>query len=398
MLAAARDAGATPILLLNMKKRSKNEEGDFSSSTSDNAGVVDDTFLLRDAAHAARDALDPEHSVLSLEIDLASSQQTDAANRLSEAIAAAVASRGGPAVPPAALPPKYLARDAAVLLVIPMDAETPGGRLLRPQALVQEEALRAHSRVVAVRLDLGAARGERGAEARAEEKERFDEALASMMVAGGRSSSASPRLVVTDSQAIDVVHEWTLGAKGEEESDGGSRSSNSGGGGGGEDECGDDGNEKDKIDSSTSSPQTRRVPLVDVTTFSIAMAARQCGGPEQLALMVQGISAARRLQEVTESFFLLFRRCRGSKMEKAPRPRPRPRPRRSPSPEAASRTRPTSRAMAVAAIPPPSASARSAASSAPRPRLSSSPDAGREKEGNRENASPITSATNHHQN
>lgn len=152
MLAAARDAGATPLLLLNMKK-TKNTEGKVSTS----AAADDDAaaLLLRDAAHAARDALDPEHSVLSLEIDLAAStrelgSQQAVTNRLSEALAAAVASRGGPAVPPPALPLKYLARDAAVLLVIPMDAETPGGRLLRPQALVQEEALRAYARVVAV--------------------------------------------------------------------------------------------------------------------------------------------------------------------------------------------------------------------------------------------------------
>ena len=153
-----------------MKKKSKKGEGgDFSSISSVAAATAanDDALLqlqLRDAAHAARDALDPEHAILALEIDLASSQQKDAANRLSEAISAVVATRGGLAVPPPALPTKYLSRAAAVLLVIPMDAETPGGRLLRPQALVQEEALRAHSRVVAVRLDLGAARGTGGGE------------------------------------------------------------------------------------------------------------------------------------------------------------------------------------------------------------------------------------------
>lgn len=40
------------------------------------------------------------------------------------------------------LPEWALTPDAAVFLNIPMDAETPSMRLLRPQALVQEEAIR----------------------------------------------------------------------------------------------------------------------------------------------------------------------------------------------------------------------------------------------------------------
>ena len=300
LLAAARDAGATPLLLLNMKSKR-------STAAADNAAAADalPLLLLRDAAHAARDALDPEHSILALEIDLAANSsgelgsQQAVSNRLSQAIAAAVASRGGPAAPPPALPAKYRSRDAAVLLVIPMDAETPGGRLLRPQALVQEELLRAYARVVAVRLDLGAARGEKGGEAQRAERERFDEALASTMMlvagrgGGDRRSNSSPtpppRLVVTDSQAIDVVHEWTLSG-GEE-----------GRAGGEEEEGGSDEHFAAAANRKRSSSTRRHrggSPLVDVTTFSIAMAARQSGGAEQLALMVEGIAAARRLKEV----------------------------------------------------------------------------------------------------
>ena len=321
MLAAARDAGATPLLLLNLKKRSK--IGKVSTSAADTDADDASTLSLRDAAHAARDALDPEHSVLSLELDLAASgdlgSQQAITNRLSEAIAAAVASRGGPAVPPPALPLRYLARDAAVLLVIPMDAETPGGRLLRPQALVQEEALRAYARVVALRLDLCAARGEKGVEAKEAERERFDEALASMMMDGRGSDRSSsppprlmkgrggdrsspppppppppPRLVVTDSQAIDVVHEWTLSGTGEEMlegEDGGEEGDGGSSGSGGKRAAGDG-------QSSSTRTHRRGVPLVDVTTFSVAMAVRQSGGAEQLALMVEGIAAARRLKEV----------------------------------------------------------------------------------------------------
>ena len=304
LLAAAKDAGATPLLLLNMKRK-KGDPDDADAAFA----------LLRDAAHAARDALDPEHSVISLEIDLVSSSaaqgsQQAVTNRLSEAIAAAIASRGGPALPPPALPLKYLSRDAAVLLVIPMDAETPGGRLLRPQALVQEELLRAYARVVAVRLDLGAARGERGVDAQRVERERFDEALASMMmVMGGKGGDGStsdlppPRLVVTDSQAIDVVHEWTLsGERGEGREGKGEE------GGGGESRSDDERAAADGESSSSRKTHHHRrcAPLVDVTTFSIAMAARQSGGAEQLALMVEGIAAARRLREVKRFVCFFF--------------------------------------------------------------------------------------------
>ena len=329
LLAAARDTGATPLLLLNMKRRSREKQGKFPTPDTTAADDPNATalLLLRDAAHAARDALDPEHSVLALELDLAASgepgSQQAVTNRLSEAISAAVASRGGPAAPPPALPPRYLARDAAALLVIPMDAETPGGRLLRPQALVQEELLRAYARVVAVRLDLGAARGERGAEAQRAERERFDEALAStMMMTAGRGSDRCstspppppPRLVVTDSQAIDVVHEWTLsgegewGQEGEEEGEGGR-----GGGGGGESGSDKRAVTDGKRSSTRKTHHHRGAPLVDITTFSIAMAARQSGGAEQLALMVEGIAAARGLKEVRRFNFFRGERTKRKK-------------------------------------------------------------------------------------
>jgi hypothetical protein len=166
-----------------------------------------------------------------------------------------------------------------------------------------------------VRLDLGAARGEKGGEALEAERERFDQALASMMLTtekrGSNSSLSPPRLVVTDSQAIDVVHEWTLskteGQGGEEASVGGSGSGGSGSGGGNSGGSGSSGggggSGGDKRASSKGSSTTRThhrggAPLVDITTFSIAMAARQSGGAEQLALMVEGIAAARRLKEV----------------------------------------------------------------------------------------------------
>jgi len=184
-------------------------------------------------------------------------------------------------------------------------------------------------------LDLDAARGDKGSEARKAERERFDQALASMMMMDGRRSDRSsppppPRLVVTDSQAIDVVHEWTLlgteGQEGEEEGGSGGGSGGSGGrsgGSGGGDGSGS--NKRAAGKGSSTRSHHRGAPLVDITTFSIAMAARQSGGAEQLALLVEGIAAARRLKEVRVFYFCLFFHCfrrQRTKKEKKKSPSP----------------------------------------------------------------------------
>lgn len=118
-----------------------------------------------------------------------------------------------------------------------MDAETPSMRLLRPQALVQEEAIRYWATTTAYRMDLAAARGADAPAADAERR-RFLRALAPLL------EHAGPKLLVTDSQAIDIVHPWTL-------------------------------------DPSTGAP------LLPITTFSIAMAHRQSGG--RLPVFVDGL-------------------------------------------------------------------------------------------------------------
>jgi hypothetical protein len=82
-----------------------------------------------------------------------------------------------------------------------MDAETPAGRLLRPQALLQEECLRAFVPTVAYRMDL---RKARSADASVREVERLR--FVGMLRRLPRGS-----LVVTDSQAVDVVDAWTRG-------------------------------------------------------------------------------------------------------------------------------------------------------------------------------------------
>lgn len=136
------------------------------------------------------------------------------------------------------LPDWSLTPDSAVFLNIPMDAETPSMRLLRPQALVQEEAIRSWATTTAYRMDLAAARGDDAA-AREAERGRFMRAIAPLLAHEG------PKLLVTDSQAIDIVHPWTLDASG--------------------------------------------TPLLPITTFSIAMAHRQSGG--RLSLFVDGLRA-----------------------------------------------------------------------------------------------------------
>lgn len=105
------------------------------------------------------------------------------------------------------LPREYLTDAAHVFLNIPMDDETPSMRLLRPQALLQEEAIRHWASTSAYRMDLAAARS--GDRERVErEKGRFMRALEPLLRHEG------PGVLVTDSQAMDVVHPWTVGADG----------------------------------------------------------------------------------------------------------------------------------------------------------------------------------------
>ncbi len=87
-------------------------------------------------------------------------------------------------------------RAGSVLLNIPMDAETPGTRLLRPQAFAQEQALGQYLNTVSHRMDLGRARG---VDPEAERRRFMD------VVEGTQGL----RLLVTDSQALDVVYPWT---------------------------------------------------------------------------------------------------------------------------------------------------------------------------------------------
>ena len=226
LVEAALAAGATPLLLFNTRRR---REGGLGGDSDAAARLL------------VRHALDPDHALACVSIDLAS---PGAPTALAAALKAVITSRGGPVTAVPALPTRFLTRGALILLNVPMDAETPAGRLLRPQALVQEEALRAYATTIAHRMDLPAARGEAGPGAQAAERARWEAALAPLAAA---AAAGTPCLVITDSQAMDVAHAWTP-------------------------------------------------PALALTTFSIAMAHRQSGG--RLGLFVEGLEAVKRLRKV----------------------------------------------------------------------------------------------------
>ena len=93
----------------------------------------------------------------------------------------------------------FLEQDRYYLLNIPMDEETPPGRYLRPQAMVEEYITRHWGWPVSFRPALARARGTDAAAAAAE-KARFDAVCERL---GDRLAG-----VITDSQAMDVMHRW----------------------------------------------------------------------------------------------------------------------------------------------------------------------------------------------
>lgn len=92
----------------------------------------------------------------------------------------------------------FITKDAYYILIIPMDVETPPGRYLRPQAMVEEYITRHWAYPVSYRLDLGKARGSK-VEA-AEEFQRFTAFL--------KNFQTRPQAMITDSQAMDIMKDW----------------------------------------------------------------------------------------------------------------------------------------------------------------------------------------------
>ena len=93
------------------------------------------------------------------------------------------------------LPSKFTGPDKTIFLNIPLDIESPTGRLLRPQTMLIEYSLRRLSPVTLFNMNLKAARSE----SCQNELQRFQKCI----------TSSAPSLAVTDSQAIDVMNKWT---------------------------------------------------------------------------------------------------------------------------------------------------------------------------------------------
>jgi len=91
----------------------------------------------------------------------------------------------------------FVERDETYILVIPMDAETPQSRFLRPQQMAVEHITRKFACPSCFRLDLGKARDPEQTET---EKKRF--------LAYLENFRRLPKGLVTDSQAMDIIAEW----------------------------------------------------------------------------------------------------------------------------------------------------------------------------------------------
>jgi [FeFe] hydrogenase H-cluster maturation GTPase HydF len=92
----------------------------------------------------------------------------------------------------------FIKRDEFYILIIPMDEETPTGRLLRPQAMTEEYITRHWAYPVSFRLNLAAARENN--EEKAQEFTRYNNFL--------KSFSKKPKAMITDSQAMDIMKDW----------------------------------------------------------------------------------------------------------------------------------------------------------------------------------------------
>jgi len=134
----------------------------------------------------------------------------------------------------------FLGTGSFVALNIPVDEETPAGRLLRPQNIVLDYLLRHFIPFAGYRMNLSHGRSE-NARLRESEKRNYHRFLEEL-----NGESVGVQLVITDSQAIDLVDPWTP-------------------------------------------------PDIPVTTFSIIMAHQQSGG--NLGTLVDGLRAARELRE-----------------------------------------------------------------------------------------------------
>jgi len=98
------------------------------------------------------------------------------------------------------LPP--LEKDRVVFLNIPIDDESPSGRFLRPQMMIEEHLVRRFIPTFAYRMDLKKARSKDLSVSKKEEK-RFLDFIKYL------KQNDKLQLLITDSQAMDIIAPWT---------------------------------------------------------------------------------------------------------------------------------------------------------------------------------------------
>ena len=92
----------------------------------------------------------------------------------------------------------FVEQEEFYILNIPMDEETPSGRYLRPQAMAEEYITRKWAFPVSYRMNLAMARmGDLS------ERTRWDGFV--------NSFTKRPKVIITDSQAIDIMKDWAPG-------------------------------------------------------------------------------------------------------------------------------------------------------------------------------------------
>jgi small GTP-binding protein len=90
----------------------------------------------------------------------------------------------------------FIEKDEFYILNIPMDDETPPGRYLRPQLMCEEYITRNWAYPVSYRMNLIKARNNDNAE-----KQRFNDFV--------NNFKKRPKVIITDSQAMDIMKDWT---------------------------------------------------------------------------------------------------------------------------------------------------------------------------------------------
>jgi [FeFe] hydrogenase H-cluster maturation GTPase HydF len=97
----------------------------------------------------------------------------------------------------------FLGAEGFVALNIPMDEETPSGRLLRPQHVVLDYVLRHYIPFAGYRMNLADGRSP-SALIRDAERQRYLQFIETL-----RSGPMGLQLIITDTQAVDLVIPWT---------------------------------------------------------------------------------------------------------------------------------------------------------------------------------------------